>query len=250
MLNVRGQRLGNDAVLYLRGRIVTGATHVLRRAVEEASDVSVLVLDFARVSGIDAHGLGMLLELRRQLQSKGTELKLMNVPRLVGEVLEITKLNTVLELTTETETRRRARLQQNVNVSIQIREELGMNRSTIEQPAIVRIWRGRTRRDRADEYEMYNYEAGIKPLLNKVLGVQTFRDDREIETEFMTISYWENLEAVRKFTGGDATTVHHLERDEEFLIELPKEVQIFRLLKSHGIALPEREDNCMDAVGG
>ena len=89
--------------------------------------------------------------------------------------------------------------------------------------------------DRADEYEAYNYEAGIKPLLNKALGIQTFREDRGNETEFMTISYWESVEAMSTFTGGDPTKVHHLERDEEFLIELPKEVQILRLLKSHGV---------------
>jgi heme-degrading monooxygenase HmoA len=74
-----------------------------------------------------------------------------------------------------------------------------------------------------------------RPLIKKALGVQTFREDRENETEFMTISYWESVEAMSKFTGGDPRKVHHLERDKEFLIELPKEVQILRLLKSHGI---------------
>jgi hypothetical protein len=49
-------------------------------------------------------------------------------------------------------------------LSLQIRKELVMNTSTLKQPAIVRIWRGRIARDRADEYEAYNYEAGIKPL--------------------------------------------------------------------------------------
>jgi heme-degrading monooxygenase HmoA len=110
-----------------------------------------------------------------------------------------------------------------------------MNTSSLKQPAIVRIWRGRTRRDRADEYETYNYEAGIKPLIEKALGVQTFREDRETETEFMTISYWESVEAMSKFTGGDPKKVHHLDRDNEFLIELPNEVQILRLLRSHGV---------------
>jgi hypothetical protein len=103
------------------------------------------------------------------------------------------------------------------------------------QPSIARIWRGRTPRARADEYEVYNYEAGIKPLLTKALGVQTFREDRENETEFMTISYWESVEALGSFTGGDPTKVHHLERDAEFLTELPEKVQVLRLLKSHGV---------------
>jgi heme-degrading monooxygenase HmoA len=110
-----------------------------------------------------------------------------------------------------------------------------MNKSTLKQPAIVRIWRGRTPRHRSDEYEAYNYEAGIKPLIKKALGVQTFREDRENETELMTISYWESVEAMSKFTRGDPTKVHHLDRYKEFLIELPKEVQILRLLKSHGV---------------
>ena len=112
-----------------------------------------------------------------------------------------------------------------------------MNPPSLKHTAIVRIWRGRTPRERADEYETYNYEAGIKPLSKKALGVQTLREDRENETEFMTISYWESVEAMSKFTGGDPTNVHHLERDEEFLIELPKEVQILRLLKSHGVTV-------------
>lgn len=103
------------------------------------------------------------------------------------------------------------------------------------QPTAVRIWRGRTTRERADAYEAYNYEVGIKPLIEKAMGVQTFREDRADETEFMTISYWANVEAMSAFTGSDPTEIHHLPRDEEFLIELPKAVQVLRLLKSHGV---------------
>ncbi|SCW88536.1 hypothetical protein SAMN02927900_06118 [Rhizobium mongolense subsp. loessense] len=102
------------------------------------------------------------------------------------------------------------------------------------KPTIARIWRGRTPRAKADEYEAYNYDAGIEPLIAKALGVQTFREDRETESEFVTISYWENIEAMSTFAGTDPTKIHHLERDSEFLIELPKEVQILRLLTSHG----------------
>jgi heme-degrading monooxygenase HmoA len=64
--------------------------------------------------------------------------------------------------------------------------------------------------------------------------VQTCREDRESETEFMTISYWESVDAMAAFTGGDPTRIHHLDRDPEFLIELPTSVQILRLRTSHG----------------
>ena len=102
------------------------------------------------------------------------------------------------------------------------------------QPTIARVWRGRTTRERADEYEAYNYEVGIKPLIATALGVQTFREDREHETEFVTISYWESLEAMTAFAGPDPTRIQHLDRDAEFLIELPRAVQILRLRTSHG----------------
>jgi heme-degrading monooxygenase HmoA len=102
------------------------------------------------------------------------------------------------------------------------------------QPTIARIWRGRTTAAKADEYEKYNYEHGIKPLIEKALGVQSLREDREGESEFMTISYWESLEAMSRFVGDDPYRVHHLERDAEFLIELPKSIQVLRIVASHG----------------
>lgn len=104
-----------------------------------------------------------------------------------------------------------------------------------KQPTIARIWRGRTHSEVAEAYQTYNYEVGIKPLIEKALGVQTFREDRADESEFVTISYWENFEAMARFTGGDPDQIHHLPRDAEFLIELPKRVQILHLLTSDGV---------------
>ena len=101
-------------------------------------------------------------------------------------------------------------------------------------PTIARIWRGRTPRDVADTYQGYLHEVGIKPLMEKALGVQNFREDRATESVFMTISYWENVEAMSRFTGGDPTKIHHLPRDAEFLIELPESVQVLEILTSHG----------------
>jgi hypothetical protein len=102
------------------------------------------------------------------------------------------------------------------------------------EPTIARIWRGRTTRQKADAYAAYLYEHGIRPLEQKALGVQMMREDREAESEFVTISYWESVEAMSRFAGSDPTRIHHLDRDAEFLIELPKAVQILQLVSSHG----------------
>lgn len=102
------------------------------------------------------------------------------------------------------------------------------------RPSIARIWRGVTARERADEYEAYNYEVGIKPLIEKAMGVETLRENREETSTFVTISYWANIEAMASFTGSDPTDVHHLPRDAEFLVELPKRVEIFAIRHRHG----------------
>lgn len=104
----------------------------------------------------------------------------------------------------------------------------------IRQPRIARIWRGRTPAARADEYARYLYEHGIRPLEEKAMGVQLFREDRAGESEFVTISYWESVEAMSRFAGADPRRIHHLERDPEFLIELPSGVQILDIVTASG----------------
>jgi heme-degrading monooxygenase HmoA len=107
-------------------------------------------------------------------------------------------------------------------------------RHSPSKATIARIWRGRVKAGRADEYAEYLYEAGIKPLEKKALGVEMLREDRPKESEFVTISYWENVAAMSRFAGKDPHRIHHLERDPEFLIKLPERVQILNILSSHG----------------
>ena len=98
MLKVHTRNLGNVAVVCLQGRIVNGETSSLREVVDAQLNDSSVVLDLARVSTIDASGLGLMLALRRQAEAKGVGLKLMNVSKFVKQVFEITRLDTVFEV--------------------------------------------------------------------------------------------------------------------------------------------------------
>jgi hypothetical protein len=109
-----------------------------------------------------------------------------------------------------------------------------MNNQSKPRPTIARIWRGRTTAARADEYARYLYEHGIRSLEAKALGVQMLREDRATESEFVTISYWESVEAMSRFAGPDPRRIHHLERDAEFLIELPGFVQVLDIVAASG----------------
>ena len=88
------------------------------------------------------------------------------------------------------------------------------------------------RRSKADEYAKYLYEQGVRPLAEKALHVEMLREDRADETEFVTISYWETVAAMSRYAGKDPRRIRHLERDAEFLTELPKNVQIFEIVAS------------------
>ena len=98
MLRVHSQKLGHVSILCVQGQIVIGETDALRNAVSSQSNVSTLVLDLARVSRVDARGLGVLLELREQTQAHGIDFKLMRPTKLVQHVLELTCLNTVFKI--------------------------------------------------------------------------------------------------------------------------------------------------------
>lgn len=108
MLKVRVENLGQIAILHIHGHIVIGPEiDVLRKSVSSQTDASAVVLDLKRVSRIDARGLGLLLELREQLQSNGVEFRLMNVGSLVQQILRMTCLDSVFEISREEEIRSR-----------------------------------------------------------------------------------------------------------------------------------------------
>jgi anti-sigma B factor antagonist len=103
MLKLHAKELGNVTVFCLRGRIVKGETEILRNAVRSQSEARAVILDLAHVSTVDAAGLGVMLELREQAEAKGIRFELMNVTRLVRKVLEVTRLDSVFEITSGVE---------------------------------------------------------------------------------------------------------------------------------------------------
>ena len=103
MLKVRARNLGNVAFLCMQGQLVNGETEALRDAVHLQSDVRAVVLDLAQVNTVDAGGLGVMLELREQVQAKGIGFKLMNVSKALARVLEVTRLDSVFEITSGVE---------------------------------------------------------------------------------------------------------------------------------------------------
>jgi heme-degrading monooxygenase HmoA len=98
------------------------------------------------------------------------------------------------------------------------------------KPLIARTWFGRTRKEHADDYLRYNYENGVLEVEKKpgCLAMQQFRRIRGDIAEFTTVSYWESVEAMEAAHGGGRRPTH-LERDAEYLLELPESVEMSEL---------------------
>lgn len=90
----------NVSVVECRGRIVFGEeANALRERTKEVLATSPhIVLNLAEVDYIDSGGLGTLVGLYTSARATGGDIKLANLTRRVGDVLQITKLATVFEL--------------------------------------------------------------------------------------------------------------------------------------------------------
>jgi anti-sigma B factor antagonist len=98
MLKVHAKKLHAVEVLALEGQLVNGDTETLQGAVQLVDEISDVVLDLSNVSIVDAHGLGVLLQLREQTLAHGIHLELINVNEPVSRVFKITRLDTVFEI--------------------------------------------------------------------------------------------------------------------------------------------------------
>ena len=103
MLKVRAKNLDTVTILVLQGQIVTGETDILRRVVQSLAETRALILDLALVSKVDAHGLGVMLELRQMMQTNGRRFELMRIRKPISKVLEMTHLDSVFETTSGVE---------------------------------------------------------------------------------------------------------------------------------------------------
>jgi anti-anti-sigma factor len=95
MLKVHAKKSEAVTVLYLEGQIINGDTEALRSAAQPASDIT---LNLSKVTIVDAHGLGVLLELREQALARGAHFELINVSKRLYRIFEITRLHTVFDI--------------------------------------------------------------------------------------------------------------------------------------------------------
>lgn len=88
------------SIIEAGGRIVFGdETSLLRDTVKKTiSENNRIVLNLGNVSYIDSGGLGTLVALRTTAQNAGGTIKLAQLTKRVGDLLQVTKLLTVFDV--------------------------------------------------------------------------------------------------------------------------------------------------------
>src|SRR5436190_13677235 len=85
---------------------------------------------------------------------------------------------------------------------------------------IARIWRGVVQTTDADEYADYINETGFAEYGRTPgnRGAYLLRRDADGTTEFLTLSLWDGVEAIRAFAGDDIEAAVLYPEDERYLV--------------------------------
>ena len=86
---------------------------------------------------------------------------------------------------------------------------------------IARIWRGVVQLDDADEYAGYIRDTGFSEYAQTSgnRGAWMLRRDQGDRTEFITLSLWDSVDAIRAFAGDDIEAAVLYPEDARYLID-------------------------------
>jgi heme-degrading monooxygenase HmoA len=86
---------------------------------------------------------------------------------------------------------------------------------------IVRIWRGWTRWQDAEAYASYVEQTGLAAYRTTSGNQGAYLTSRREgdRTEFLTISFWDSEESIRRFAGEDIEAAVFYPEDDRFLVD-------------------------------
>ena len=97
---------------------------------------------------------------------------------------------------------------------------------------IARQWIGQTRESDAEVYSKYLEETGISEIRktkgNK--GVWLLRRLHDGKAEFIVLSMWESIDAIKEFAGTDYERARYYAEDKKFLLRLDPHVTHYEVL--------------------
>lgn len=101
---------------------------------------------------------------------------------------------------------------------------------------VVRIWQGATDEADAEEYVTYLERTGFEEYRSTPgnLGVLGLRRVSGGRAEFLLLSFWESMDAVRGFAGPDPERAVFYPEDDRFLIQRDEHVSHYAIVHNRG----------------
>ena len=99
---------------------------------------------------------------------------------------------------------------------------------------IARLWHGRTPIEKADAYSLFLNARAISDYQGTPgnLAVHILRRDDGDAAHFYTLTFWESLEAIRRFAGDRVARAKYYPEDRDFLLEFEPEVTHWEVVGS------------------
>jgi len=103
---------------------------------------------------------------------------------------------------------------------------------------IARIWDGVTEAGRADEYAEYVRGTGVRDAVategNR--GIYVFHRETGGRAHFRVVSFWESMDAIRRFAGDEPERARYYPEDQGFLLALEPEVLHYDVAVAAGVS--------------
>jgi len=97
---------------------------------------------------------------------------------------------------------------------------------------IVRMWHGRVETSKARAYREFLNERAISDYQSIEGNISVYileREEGEI-THFITMTFWENLEAIKAFAGETVEMAKYYPEDKDFLLEFEPRVVHYEIV--------------------
>ena len=97
---------------------------------------------------------------------------------------------------------------------------------------IVRMWHGRVPASKAEAYRDFLNQRAI-PDYQSIQGnisVHILERNEGETTHFITMTFWENLEVIKRFAGDEVETAKYYPEDKDFLLEFEPTVTHYEVV--------------------
>lgn len=97
---------------------------------------------------------------------------------------------------------------------------------------IARIWHGVTPASKADEYVEFLHKTGVRDYeaTEGNLGVHILRRIEGDRAHFLTLTFWDSVESIKRFAGEQYEKARYYPEDREYLLEFEETVLHYETL--------------------